>query len=156
MAGGFSFKGDIASSPFSFTAENHPLSVRCNSNPLDSEFEKYCMKNTNECFQNFLEYLYLLPLYITEGRATWTVARKYTEFYTLEQKLKEFHGEMMEDCLLPSKKIIGTKNQDFIDGKREPFEQYLQVRCLFFIFFMLIVQTMQETVSFNLPKKTNP
>ncbi|KAL4225712.1 Sorting nexin-14 [Mactra antiquata] len=61
-----------------------------------------------------------------EGKATWTVARKYTEFYTLEQKLKEFHGEMMEDCLLPPKKIIGTKNQDFIDGKREPFEQYLQ------------------------------
>ena len=33
----------------------------------------------------------------------------------------------MDDYLLPAKKLIGTKNQDFIDGKREVFEQYLQV-----------------------------
>ncbi|WAR03375.1 SNX14-like protein [Mya arenaria] len=34
-------------------------------------------------------------------------------------------GEL-EKCSLPEKKMFGTKNQDFIDGKREPFEQYLQ------------------------------
>ncbi|XP_052800556.1 sorting nexin-14-like [Mya arenaria] len=60
-----------------------------------------------------------------EGRAMWVVARRYHEFYILEQKLKEFHGEL-EKCSLPEKKMFGTKNQDFIDGKREPFEQYLQ------------------------------
>ncbi|KAL3842670.1 hypothetical protein ACJMK2_020660 [Sinanodonta woodiana] len=61
----------------------------------------------------------------TEGRSHWTVPRRYLEFYVLEQKLTEFHGEFMH-CMLPSKKVIGTKKQDFIDSMREPFEKYLQ------------------------------
>ncbi|XP_053384502.1 sorting nexin-14-like [Mercenaria mercenaria] len=64
--------------------------------------------------------------YENEGRSSWTVARKYTEFYTLEQKLKEFHGSELDDCVLPPKKIMGTKNQEFIEGKRELFESYLE------------------------------
>ena len=32
-----------------------------------------------------------------------------------------------KDCSLPEKKVFGTKNQEFIDSSREPFEQYLQV-----------------------------
>ncbi|XP_041362664.1 sorting nexin-14-like isoform X2 [Gigantopelta aegis] len=58
-------------------------------------------------------------------KSHWTVARRYTEFYVLEQKLTEFHGDIL-DCQLPSKKSFGTKNQDFIEGKKEIFEQYLQ------------------------------
>ncbi|KAK6170027.1 hypothetical protein SNE40_018516 [Patella caerulea] len=58
-------------------------------------------------------------------KANWTVARKYGEFYVLEQKLTEFHGEFT-DCLLPARKSFGTKNQDFIEGKKEVFELYLQ------------------------------
>ncbi|KAK3581483.1 hypothetical protein CHS0354_031816 [Potamilus streckersoni] len=61
----------------------------------------------------------------TEGRSHWTVPRRYHEFYVLEQKLKEFHGDFT-GRMLPSKKVIGTKKQDFIDSMREPFEKYLQ------------------------------
>ncbi|CAG2223391.1 SNX14 [Mytilus edulis] len=43
------------------------------------------------------------------GRASWVVARRYNEFYALESKLLEFHGELMQDY-----------------GKRDQFEQYLQ------------------------------
>ncbi|ESO84230.1 hypothetical protein LOTGIDRAFT_184319 [Lottia gigantea] len=60
-------------------------------------------------------------------RTNWTVARKYGEFYVLEQKLTEFHGNgEFPDCQLPPKKSFGTKNKDFIEGKKEVFEQYLQ------------------------------
>lgn len=61
-----------------------------------------------------------------DGKSMWTVPRKYYEFYVLEQKLTEFHGEFTGDCVLPPKKLMGTKNHDFMDGKRDAFEQYLQ------------------------------
>lgn len=60
------------------------------------------------------------------GKANWVVARRYNEFYALESKLLEFHGELMQDCQLPAKKSFGTSKHEFIENKREQFEQYLQ------------------------------
>ncbi|ELT98993.1 hypothetical protein CAPTEDRAFT_203562 [Capitella teleta] len=56
----------------------------------------------------------------------WTIERKYAEFYVLEQRLTEFHGDF-EDALLPPKKLVGTRNQEFLESKRPAFEQYLQI-----------------------------
>lgn len=61
-----------------------------------------------------------------ERHSSWMVDRKYPEFYTLDQKLKEFHGSELEDCVLPPKKLMGTKSYEFIDGKKDQFETYLQ------------------------------
>ncbi|CDQ98022.1 unnamed protein product [Oncorhynchus mykiss] len=47
------------------------------------------------------------------------------EFYVLENKLTEFHGSFA-DAQLPSKRIIGPKNYEFLSSKREEFEEYLQ------------------------------
>ncbi|XP_068573611.1 sorting nexin-14-like isoform X1 [Cebidichthys violaceus] len=55
----------------------------------------------------------------------WSVYRRYLEFYVLESKLTEFHGTFA-DAQLPSKRIIGPKNSDFLASKREEFEEYLQ------------------------------
>ncbi|XP_075939347.1 sorting nexin-14-like isoform X2 [Anarhichas minor] len=55
----------------------------------------------------------------------WSVYRRYLEFYVLESKLTEFHGTFA-DAQLPSKRIIGPKNYDFLASKREEFEEYLQ------------------------------
>ncbi|KAK5903059.1 hypothetical protein CgunFtcFv8_006871 [Champsocephalus gunnari] len=55
----------------------------------------------------------------------WWVFRRYLEFYVLESKLTEFHGTFA-DAQLPSKRIIGPKNLDFLESKREEFEEYLQ------------------------------
>lgn len=52
--------------------------------------------------------------------------RRYNEFYVLEQKLVEFHGEF-EDAQLPSKRTFVQKNKVFLESLRESFEQYLQV-----------------------------
>uniref|UniRef100_A0A8D0DCB7 Sorting nexin 14 n=1 Tax=Sander lucioperca TaxID=283035 RepID=A0A8D0DCB7_SANLU len=55
----------------------------------------------------------------------WSVYRRYLEFYVLESKLTEFHGTFA-DAQLPSKRIIGPKNLEFLTSKREEFEEYLQ------------------------------
>ncbi|XP_044026069.1 sorting nexin-14 isoform X2 [Siniperca chuatsi] len=54
-----------------------------------------------------------------------SVYRRYLEFYVLESKLTEFHGTFA-DAQLPSKRIIGPKNYEFLASKREEFEEYLQ------------------------------
>uniref|UniRef100_A0A8C1QP09 Sorting nexin 14 n=3 Tax=Cyprinus carpio TaxID=7962 RepID=A0A8C1QP09_CYPCA len=56
---------------------------------------------------------------------SWSVYRKYLEFYVLESKLTEFHGPF-QDAQLPSKRIIGPKNYEFLSSKRGEFEEYLQ------------------------------
>ncbi|XP_078086188.1 sorting nexin-14 isoform X6 [Mustelus asterias] len=53
------------------------------------------------------------------------VYRRYFEFYVLESKLTEFHGSF-PDAQLPSKRLIGSKNFDFLNSKREEFQEYLQ------------------------------
>lgn len=55
----------------------------------------------------------------------WSVFRRYLEFYVLESKLTEFHGSFA-DAQLPSKRIIGPKNHEFLTSKRLEFEEYLQ------------------------------
>ncbi|XP_069788334.1 sorting nexin-14 isoform X2 [Narcine bancroftii] len=54
-----------------------------------------------------------------------SVYRRYFEFYVLESKLTEFHGSF-PDAQLPSKRLIGPKNCEFLKSKREEFEEYLQ------------------------------
>ncbi|KAG7269812.1 hypothetical protein CRUP_027155, partial [Coryphaenoides rupestris] len=56
---------------------------------------------------------------------SWSVYRRYLEFYVLESKLTEFHGSF-PDAQLPSKRIIGPKNYEFLTSKREDFQEYLQ------------------------------
>ncbi|XP_044531317.1 sorting nexin-14 [Gracilinanus agilis] len=77
----------------------------------------------------------MLPNYgLTEGEDDfvighepehWSVYRRYLEFYVLESKLTEFHGTF-PDAQLPSKRIIGPKNYEFLKSKREEFQEYLQ------------------------------
>ncbi|XP_076872480.1 sorting nexin-14 isoform X2 [Brachyhypopomus gauderio] len=55
----------------------------------------------------------------------WSVYRRYLEFYVLESKLTEFHGSF-QDAQLPSKRILGPKNFEFLTSKRGDFEEYLQ------------------------------
>ncbi|KAJ0061402.1 hypothetical protein NL108_018337, partial [Boleophthalmus pectinirostris] len=56
---------------------------------------------------------------------SWCVLRRYMEFYVLESKLTEFHGPF-PDAQLPSKRILGPKNYEFLESKRPEFEEYLQ------------------------------
>ena len=47
----------------------------------------------------------------------WAVIRTYAEFYNLESKLTEFHGEFLETHL-PAKKMFGTGKSEFLESVR--------------------------------------
>ena len=51
--------------------------------------------------------------------------RRYSEFYALESKLTEFHGEFEEVKLPPKSKIFSGKGLDVMQSKKKPFEEYL-------------------------------
>ncbi|KAG8196176.1 hypothetical protein JTE90_007905 [Oedothorax gibbosus] len=54
----------------------------------------------------------------------WTVERRYNEFYVLEAKLTEFHGEL--SVQLPPKRSQQQKGLTYLETKRPEFERYLQ------------------------------
>ncbi|KAK0153346.1 Sorting nexin-14 [Merluccius polli] len=62
---------------------------------------------------------------------SWSVYRRYLEFYTwvaetgLSLSTLTFTGSF-PDAQLPSKRIIGPKNYEFLTSKREDFQEYLQ------------------------------
>lgn len=55
----------------------------------------------------------------------WTVERRYSEFYVLESKLTEFHGEFEDLHLPPKAKLFMGKGLDVMQSKKQPFEEYL-------------------------------
>ncbi|KAK0394862.1 hypothetical protein QR680_000974 [Steinernema hermaphroditum] len=65
-----------------------------------------------------------------EGELTprkWEVVRRYHEFYILESKLNEFHGDLIKTDPLPPKRTLRTKNREFIESVRLQFERNLQL-----------------------------
>lgn len=54
----------------------------------------------------------------------WTVERRYNEFYVLEAKLIEFHGEL--SIQLPTKRSQYHKGIQFLESRRLEFEKFLQ------------------------------
>ena len=56
-----------------------------------------------------------------------SVYRTYNDFYSLEQKLKQFHGEKLT-TQLPAKRMFNTKNIEYLDVDRPKFEAFLKVR----------------------------
>lgn len=57
---------------------------------------------------------------------SWFIERRYTEFFVLENKLKEFHG-VFEDCQLPPKKFIQSRDKSFYEAHRSEFENFLRI-----------------------------
>ena len=47
----------------------------------------------------------------------WSIIRTYAEFFNLESKLTEFHGEFI-DIHLPPKKLFGTRSYEFLESVR--------------------------------------
>lgn len=55
----------------------------------------------------------------------WVVERQHQEFYVLEAKLIEFHGDFV-DIHLPSKWSLGAKGLEYMEARRAAFEEFLQ------------------------------
>ncbi|CAL4096270.1 unnamed protein product, partial [Meganyctiphanes norvegica] len=56
----------------------------------------------------------------------WEVERQYHEFYILETKLTEFHGEFIDNQLPPRKSLFSSKDIGFMQSRRQIFEEFLQ------------------------------
>ncbi|XP_069690974.1 sorting nexin-14-like isoform X2 [Periplaneta americana] len=56
----------------------------------------------------------------------WTVDRRYQDFYVLESKLTEFHGEFPDTQLPPKRILSGPRGIEFMESKRQVFEEFLQ------------------------------
>ncbi|OTF78404.1 sorting nexin-like protein [Euroglyphus maynei] len=52
--------------------------------------------------------------------------RQFNEFYTLESKLKEFHGEEIDAISLPPRRTFVRITKQLLETHREKFEQFLQ------------------------------
>ncbi|KAK3881630.1 hypothetical protein Pcinc_013938 [Petrolisthes cinctipes] len=56
----------------------------------------------------------------------WEVERRYHEFYILETKLTEFHGEFPDNQLPPRRSLFTSKDIGFMHTRRQIFEEFLQ------------------------------
>ncbi|CAF0935974.1 unnamed protein product [Adineta steineri] len=66
------------------------------------------------------------PLINNEEKPHWIVARRYQDFYLLEQKLTEFHG-IFYDARLPARRSATTaRSLDFLESIKADFEHFLQ------------------------------
>jgi sorting nexin-14 len=57
---------------------------------------------------------------------SWTVERRYNEFYVLESKLKEFHGQKLSEICLPPKRSFVKLSKPFMEYRRPEFEKFLK------------------------------
>lgn len=62
---------------------------------------------------------------ILEGRVTYTVNRRYSEFATFAQDIEQEMGEPTP-VALPSKKWIGNSNHEFLEERRRGLELFLR------------------------------
>ncbi|CAF3732398.1 unnamed protein product [Adineta steineri] len=66
------------------------------------------------------------PMMIDDEKTHWIVARRYQDFYLLEQKLTEFHG-VFSDARLPAKRSATTaRNVEFLQSLKKDFEYFLR------------------------------
>ncbi|XP_063236943.1 sorting nexin-14-like [Bacillus rossius redtenbacheri] len=56
----------------------------------------------------------------------WTVDRRYNDFYALESKLTEFHGDFADTHLPPKRLLFEPRGPDYLERKRQDFEHFLQ------------------------------
>ncbi|KRZ73230.1 Sorting nexin-14 [Trichinella papuae] len=63
-----------------------------------------------------------------EMQDSWTVDRRYGDFYALESKLVEFHGDqLLKPFPLPAKKTFGGRaSRAFVASRRPDFDQFLK------------------------------
>ncbi|XP_066259019.1 nischarin [Euwallacea similis] len=75
---------------------------------------------STELFSNVTYYIIL----VTVGEVKWKVKHRYKDFYNLHNRLVLDHGVSKD--ILPSKKVIGNKSNEFVESRRNALEKYLQ------------------------------
>ncbi|CAF3355821.1 unnamed protein product [Rotaria socialis] len=66
------------------------------------------------------------PLLVDDEKTNWIVARRYQDFYLLEQKLIRFHGVFSDARLPPKKSSAYARNREFLESIKKDFEYFLR------------------------------
>uniref|UniRef100_A0A158PBU0 Sorting nexin-14 n=1 Tax=Angiostrongylus cantonensis TaxID=6313 RepID=A0A158PBU0_ANGCA len=78
-------------------------------------------------------YVYVIDVERTEGKDNetkrWCIYRRFIEFYVLEMKLLEFHGDSLRFTMLPPKKTPMSRNRAFLEQHRLLFQMFLSSLC---------------------------
>ncbi|VDM62197.1 unnamed protein product [Angiostrongylus costaricensis] len=78
-------------------------------------------------------YVYVIDVERTEGKDSetkrWCIYRRFIEFYVLEMKLLEFHGDSLRFTMLPPKKTPMSRNRAFLEQHRLLFQLFLSSLC---------------------------
>lgn len=57
----------------------------------------------------------------------WSLIRHYNEFYILESKLVEFHGNTIKTESLPPRRFFNCRSRVYVESRREIFERFIQL-----------------------------
>ncbi|ULU07409.1 hypothetical protein L3Y34_018859 [Caenorhabditis briggsae] len=59
----------------------------------------------------------------------WSIHRTFSEFYVLEAKLNEFHGNTLRFSPLPTRKTFATRDKPFMEQHRLIFSTFISTLC---------------------------
>ncbi|CAB3411273.1 unnamed protein product [Caenorhabditis bovis] len=59
----------------------------------------------------------------------WEIHRSFSEFYALETKLNEFHGDSLRFAALPPRKAFVTRDRPFMEQHRLIFDTFISTLC---------------------------
>ncbi|KAK6013652.1 PX domain protein, partial [Ostertagia ostertagi] len=78
-------------------------------------------------------YVYVIDVERKEAKdketKCWCIYRRFAEFYVLEMKLLEFHGDSLRFTLLPPRKTLVSRNRAFLEQHRLLFSLFLSSLC---------------------------
>ncbi|KAK6036449.1 PX domain protein [Cooperia oncophora] len=78
-------------------------------------------------------YVYVIDVERKEAKdketKCWCIYRRFAEFYVLEMKLLEFHGDSLRFTLLPPRKTLVSRNRAFLEQHRLLFSMFLSSLC---------------------------
>jgi hypothetical protein len=78
------------------------------------------------------EYVMMYPIEVKKGPQTWTVFRRYKQFYSLDTDIKRHHlfkKALIAPTLPPKNSTISKKDPLLLEARRRGFQQYLSEIC---------------------------
>ena len=98
------------------------------------ELRTYVRINEASSFMNYClpHEVIFYEIFVSRGKETWTVNRRYNQFLTFLIDLKDQIDDLPSDIVLPPKSFFNNLNKDFCDDRLKKLETFLD-KCLVFI-----------------------
>lgn len=73
-------------------------------------------------FYREIDFIYITFIFIENknSKAKWNVERRFNDFYILQSKLAEFHGDFEDGTQLPPKSgVFSPRGNEFLESRRQ-------------------------------------